>query len=264
MSEASVDLRVERKAKLSENVVQALRAQIIAGDFSVGDKLPTETRMSELFGVSRTVVREAVAILSADGLVEPRHGAGVFVRMNPQRRIASIAADVGDRISQAINVLEVRMGIEIESAGLAAERCNAAQAARIQEAFFEFDRLIHRSEQTGKADFAFHREIASATGNPFYVDILDALGDRTIPCDRTSPWYSVEVLSPDYLMGLQREHLAVLQAITAGDPDGARDAMRRHLHAALQRYRRRLSHQQESYAAAASGRTLSDTSQGTS
>ncbi|MBB3937586.1 FadR/GntR family transcriptional regulator [Aureimonas phyllosphaerae] len=259
MSEAFVDGRIERKAKLSESVVSALRAQIIAGDFAVGEKLPTETRMSEIFGVSRTVVREAVAILSADGLVEPRHGAGVFVRMNPQRRIASIAADVGDRISQAINVLEVRMGIEIESAGLAAERCNASQAARIQEAFFEFDRLIPLGEQTGKADFAFHREIAAATNNPFYVDILDALGDRTIPCDRTSPWYSVEVLSPQYLMGLQREHLAVLQAITAGDPAGARDAMRRHLTSAQQRYRRRLAHQQDSYAAAAGGRRPPDT-----
>jgi GntR family transcriptional regulator, transcriptional repressor for pyruvate dehydrogenase complex len=264
MSETSGELRVERKAKLSETVVQALRAQIIAGDFSVGEKLPTETRMSEIFGVSRTVVREAVAILSADGLVEPRHGAGVFVRINPQRRIAAIAADVGDRISQAINVLEVRMGLEIESAGLAAERRNPSQEARIQEAFFEFDRLLHRGEQTGKADFAFHREIAAATNNPFYVDILDALGDRTIPCDRTSPWYSVEALSPQYLMGLQREHLAVLQAISARDPDAARDAMRRHLFAAQQRYRRRLTYQQESYAASAVPQTVSEPKSGPS
>ncbi|WP_279482410.1 FadR/GntR family transcriptional regulator [Aureimonas sp. SK2] len=264
MSEVFGTVRVERRAKLSDSVVQALRAQIIAGDFSVGEKLPTETRMSEIFGVSRTVVREAVAILSADGLVEARHGAGVFVRMNPQHKIASIAADVGDRISQAINVLEVRMGLEIESAGLAAERSNASQVARIQEAFFEFDRLIQRGEQTGKADFAFHREIAAATNNPFYLDILDALGDRTIPCDRTSPWYSVEVLSPEYLMGLQREHLAILQAISTRDPQGARDAMRRHLFAAQQRYRRRLTYQQESYAAAAAAHLVPDTASGPS
>ena len=62
----------------------------------------------------------------------------------------------------------------------------------IQEAFFEFERLLKLGEPTGKADFAFHREIASATNNPFYVEMLDALGDRAIPCDVTSPWYSIE------------------------------------------------------------------------
>src|SRR3990170_1608765 len=132
-------------------------------------------------------------------------------------------------------------------AGLAAQRHNAAQEARIQEAFFEFERLLNLGEPTGKADFAFHREIASATNNPFYVEIIDALGDRTIPCDRNSPWYSVEVLSAEYLTGLQREHLLILKAISASDPDAARAAMRAHLVAAQQRYRQRLTSQQAEY-----------------
>lgn len=245
----SVALRVERRPKLSENVSQTLRTQIVGGDFAVGEKLPTELRMTEMFGVSRTVVREAIATLAADGLVEARHGAGVFVLDNPARKIGAITADIGNRISQAINVLEVRMGIEIESAGLAAQRRNSAQEARVQEAFFEFEKLLQQGEPTGKADFAFHREIAAATNNPYYVEILDALGDRTIPCDRASPWYSVEVLSHEYLTGLQREHMRILQAISAGDPDAARDAMRAHLSAAQGRYRKRLSGQQEGYSA---------------
>lgn len=240
-------LKIERKPKLAENVAQVLRGQIVAGDFTAGEKLPTETQMTEIFGVSRTVVREAVAALAADGLVEARHGAGVFVLDNPTRKIGAISADVGNKVSQAINVLEVRMGIEIESAGLAAQRRNPSQEARIQEAFFEFERLLQAGEPTGKADFAFHREIASATNNPFYVEVLDALGDRTIPCDRNSPWYSVQVLSHEYLTGLQREHMRILQAISAGDPQAARDAMRAHLTAAQERYRKRLSGQQADY-----------------
>lgn len=242
------DLKIERKPKLSENVAQTLRSQILAGDFAAGEKLPTETGMTDIFGVSRTVIREAIAALAADGLVEARHGAGVFVLDNPTRKIS---ADAGNSISQAINVLEVRMGIEIESAGLAAQRCNSAQEARIQEAFFEFERLLHQGEPTGKADFAFHREIASATNNPFYVEIFDALGDRTIPCDRSSPWYSIEVLSTEYLTGLQREHMRILQAISAGDVQAARDAMRAHLLAAQERYRKRLSGQQADYSMSA-------------
>ena len=120
----------------------------------------------------------------------------------------------------------------------------------MQDAFFDFERLLNLGEPTGKADFAFHREIASATNNPFYVEILDALGDRTIPCDRNSPWYSVEVLSTEYLTGLQREHLLILRAISAGDPHAARDAMRAHLVAAQDRYRKRLASQQTEYLAA--------------
>lgn len=248
-SETVEDLRIERKPKLAERVVATLRTQIVGGQIMPGQKLPTEGQMTETFGVSRTVIREAMASLAADGLVESRQGAGVFVLEHPTLTFSSFSQEI-KKVSQAINVLEVRMGIEIESAGLAALRRNAAQEALIQEAFFEFDRLLHLGEPTGKADFAFHREIASATNNPFYVEILDALGDRTIPCDRASPWYSVEVLSNEYLTGLQREHLLILQAISAGDPDAARAAMRAHLIAAQDRYRQRLTTQQAEYLAA--------------
>ncbi len=87
MSGQPADMKVERKPKLSENVAQALRSQILAGDFQVGERLPTEQRMTEIFGVSRTVVREAVAALAADNLVEARHGAGVFVLGHPTHKI---------------------------------------------------------------------------------------------------------------------------------------------------------------------------------
>lgn len=246
MTDAATDQRIERKPKLSEHVVAALRSQVVGGEIMPGQKLPTESQLTETFGVSRTVIREAIASLAADGLVESRQGAGVFVLEHPTSTFGSISQEI-KKVSQAINVLEVRMGIEIESAGLAATRRNAAQEALIQEAFFEFERLLNLGEPTGKADFAFHREIASATNNPFYVEILDALGDRTIPCDRNSPWYSVEVLSAEYLTGLQREHLLILKAISAGDPQAARDAMRAHLIAAQDRYRKRLTSQQAEY-----------------
>ena len=249
MADAAPEIRIERKPKLSEHVVSALRDQILGGQILPGQKLPTEGQMTETFRVSRTVIREAMASLAADGLVESRQGAGVFVLEHPALAFGSFNQDIG-KVSQAINVLEVRMGIEIESAGLAAQRHNAAQEARIQEAFFEFERLLNLGEPTGKADFAFHREIASATNNPFYVEIIDALGDRTIPCDRNSPWYSVEVLSIEYLTGLQREHLLILKAISASDPDAARAAMRAHLLAAQHRYRQRLTSQQVEYLAA--------------
>jgi DNA-binding FadR family transcriptional regulator len=236
-----------RRAKLSERVVAALRAQIASGKIVAGQRLPTEHQLTETFGVSRTVVREAIANLAADGLVEPRQGAGVFVRAQPLAAFSSISREIGNRISHALNVIEVRMGVEIESAGLAALRSNSAQQAAIQEAFFEFDRLLALNEATGRTDFEFHRAIAAATNNPFYVEVLDALGMRAIPCDITSPWGTDSVLTKEYQEGLQEEHLAILKSITAADPQAARDAMRAHLSASQQRYRARLNGQQEEY-----------------
>lgn len=246
-ADLTVATKVERKPKLSTHVAASLRSQILAGDIGVGQKLPTESQLTEAFGVSRTVIREAVANLAADGLVESRQGAGIFVCERPAMAFASITQDIGMKISHALNVIEVRMGLEIESAGLAAQRRNAAQEAAIQEAFFEFDRLLAMGEATGRSDFMFHRAIAAATNNPFYVEVLDALGMRAIPCDITSPWGTDSLLTREYQVMLQREHLAILKAISAGDAEAARAAMRAHLTESQRRYRDRLAGQQADY-----------------
>ena len=130
------------------------------------------------------MVREALAKLASEGLVEPRQGAGVFVIEHISTAFGAIASEMGTRDSVALNVLEVRLAIEIESAGLAAVRRNAAQEAALQEAFFEFERLLLNSEPTGSADLAFHRAIASATNNPFYVEMLEC---SAAPFLATSP-----------------------------------------------------------------------------
>lgn len=246
-ADLTVATKVERKPKLSAHVAASLRSQILAGDIGVGQKLPTESQLTEAFGVSRTVIREAVANLAADGLVESRQGAGIFVCERPAMAFAAITQDIGMKISHALNVIEVRMGLEIESAGLAAQRRNAAQEAAIQEAFFEFDRLLAMGEATGRSDFMFHRAIAAATNNPFYVEVLDALGMRAIPCDITSPWGTDSLLTREYQVMLQREHLAILKAVSAGDAEAARAAMRAHLTESQRRYRDRLAGQQADY-----------------
>ncbi|MHA6691051.1 FadR/GntR family transcriptional regulator [Devosia sp. A449] len=225
-----------RKPKLAELVIDTMRQRIAAGDYGTGSKLPTESQMTKIFGVSRTVVREAIAALAADGIVEARQGAGVFVIARAGLR----AIDSGNRISDAINVLEVRMGIEIESAGLAAQRRTNSQDAAIHEAFHEFDRLLERDEPTGKADFYLHHAIAAATSNPFYVEVLNALGPRAIPCDVTSPWRIETVLTREYQRAVQAEHWLIVAAITEQDSEAARKAMRQHLLRSQELYRQRL------------------------
>ena len=238
------------RPKLSVRVVAELRGELLAGRFPPGQKLPTENQLTESYGVSRTVIREALAALAADGLVEARQGAGVFVVNHPASTFGALASEMGSRVSTALNVLEVRLAIEVESAALAAVRRNPSQEASIQEAFFEFERLLQADEPTGAADFAFHRAIAAATGNPFYVEMLEALGKRAIPCDVTSPWSTELVQSHAYQAGLQREHLAILDAISAGDAEAARAAMRQHLGSSQERYSQRLTERQAHYATA--------------
>jgi len=225
------------RPKLSVRLIDALRSDIESGRIRGGQKLPSEVQLTVKFGVSRTVVREALAALAADGLVETRQGSGAFA---VQQRFSAFSNLAADKISIAINVLEVRMGIEIESAGLAAQRRNPAQDAAIHEAYYEFDRLLALNDATGKSDFAFHRAIAAATNNPFYIEVLEALGTRTIPCDVTSPWGTDSMLTLDYQMGLQVEHARIMDAISAGDAGEARAAMRDHLTNSQQRYRARL------------------------
>lgn len=229
-----------RKPKLADLVIGTLRKRIASGEYGAAGKLPTESQMTDIFGVSRTVVREAIAALAADGLVQPRQGAGVFVVAQPVNPFDAIGAETSNKISVALNVLEVRMGIEIEAAGLAALRRSTSQEAAIQEAWNEFGRLLRLRIPTGKTDFAFHRAIAQATNNPFYVEVLDSLGSRTIPCDVASPWGTESVLTHEYQAGLQREHNEILRAIAAQDAAAARQAMRDHLSRSQERYRLRL------------------------
>ena len=221
-SEISSSIRVGPRPKLSAKVAEALRAQLVGGDIPPGTQLPTESRLTRTFGVSRTVIREALAVLAADGLVEARQGAGVFAVEHPSSAFGALAAEMGSRVSTALNVLEVRLAIEVESAALAALRHIPSQEAAIQEAFFEFDRLLRLGRPTGPADLAFHRAIAAATGTPVYAEILDVLGKRAIPCDVTSPWSGSA--NHDYQLQLQRDTSP--SSMPAARDAGPRAAMR--------------------------------------
>ncbi len=236
------DARAGRRPRLADGVVETIRMKIVSGDLEPGAKLPTENQLCVEHGVSRTVVREAIARLSADGLVHARQGAGVFVHEDAPNAVAEIFSEIGGKVSMVLNVLEVRMAVEIESAGLAAQRRSASQQAEIHAAFADFEEMLRRRQPTGAADFAFHRTIATATNNPFYVEMLDVLGRRTIPRDLVTIVSSDLLQSQEYLAGLQAEHNAIMQAIADGDPAAAREAMRAHLSASQRRYQALLQH----------------------
>ena len=225
-----------RRPKLADRLVDELRARITSGALGAGAKLPTEPQLAGEHGVSRTVVREAITRLAADGLVTARQGAGVFVNEAAPNALEELLADMTGKVSLVLNVLEVRMAIEIESAALAAQRRSSSQQADILACFAEFESLLTAGKPTGAADFAFHRAIAAATNNPFYVEILDVLGRRTIPRDLVTTMSATLLQSTEYQARLQAEHRDIMTAIMDGDSTSARDAMRRHLSSSQRRY----------------------------
>ncbi|WP_196258500.1 FadR/GntR family transcriptional regulator [Pelagibacterium limicola] len=217
-------------------VSKALRHAILSGKVKPGEKLPSEAKLTEAHGVSRTVVREAIAALRADGLVEPRRGAGVFV-LEPGAAHAQPFQNIDHaRISSIIELLELRGAVEMEAAALAALRRSPAQDEEIHERHAAVQACIAVGEPTSGADFELHKAIARATNNPRFLEFIELMGQSAIPRAALQSADN-ERTSPAYLTQIHEEHGRIVSAISNGDAETARDAMRDHLQGSQRRYR---------------------------
>lgn len=219
---------------LTGQLVARLTADIVSGKLAPGSQLPTELEMIAATGVSRTVVREAVAALKADRLVLTRQGVGAFVA-DTVRRPFRVDFDERSPLHDVLNVMELRTGVEVEAAGLAAERATAAQQKKIADRFAAISAAIARGGNAVDQDFAFHCEIADATGNPQFKRFLEYLGRFIIP--RRTVWArSAPATRRSQLDLFQNEHAQILDAIRDRAVVEARDAMQRHLINSRARY----------------------------
>jgi DNA-binding FadR family transcriptional regulator len=228
---------VETPKSLTAEVVDRLAEQIISGKLPVGAKLPSETEMMRGMGVSRTVVREAVAALRARGLVITRQGAGAFVDRDAGRQPYAIDPEGLGSLDSVLDILELRMAVESEAAAIASERATAAQIKAIGEAHRVFSRALTNGERAIKEDFAFHQAIALATQNTRFVEFLDFLGRLIIPRQSIRSFEGNREGPRQYLARIEREHEAIFQAIGSHAPKKAREAMRGHLVKSRERYR---------------------------
>jgi GntR family transcriptional regulator, transcriptional repressor for pyruvate dehydrogenase complex len=222
---------------LRHEIAERLAAEIVSGQLPPGARLPTEQEMVAAMGVSRTVVREAVAALRADGLVVTRQGAGAFVAPDAARRPFRLAADGLLSLREVVEVMELRTSVEVEAAGLAAERASAAARQRIARAFAAMERTISRGESGIDEDFAFHFTIAEATANPQFLRFLEYLGRFIIPRQSVRLTGRDERGQRAYLQMILEEHRAIRDAVADGDAATARRAMRKHLIGSQTRYR---------------------------
>ncbi len=221
---------------LAAKISSALRRDLSEGVFRPGDRLPSESALTREYSVSRTVVREAIAILRADGLVEARKGAGVFaIEVKPAKEVPFNDLAVG-RISSVIELLELRTVFEVESAGLAASRRSAVQVESIVDAHRRVGDCLAAGLPTRDADFEFHLAIAQATQNRRFPEFLQLIRSGIIP--RGELQGAAPGSRPkDYNLHLQDEHAKIVDAIIEGDADAARQYMAAHLRGSLERYK---------------------------
>lgn len=225
----------KNKTRLAETVINAIRADILSGKLAKSAQLPTEPRLMEMFGVSRTVVREALAELRAAGMVRAIQGKGVFVADQLPNTLLSLSMDERRSIPRTIELLEFRTGVEVEAAGLAALRRTNAQEYDIMMKSRIMQQNINEEDSTYKADFDFHMAIAKASNNAFFVDTLSQFGPTAIP--RANLPNLTESRTQSYLKSIQDAHELIATAISEQNPDAARTAMRAHLEKSQARYR---------------------------
>ncbi|CAM3848788.1 FadR/GntR family transcriptional regulator [Roseateles saccharophilus] len=227
-----------RPRTLALELVDSLGNRIRAGQLQAGDKLPTEAAIMEEFEVSRTVVREAISKLQAAGLVETRHGIGTFVLGPGDGPSFKITPEQFSTLQDVIAVLELRIGLETEAAGLAAQRRTADNLAVMRRALDAVIAAVEAGEDSVGPDFQFHLEVARATQNSHFTELFSTLGAQIIPRARLEPGAGMDQERLAYMRRVNAEHESIFDAISGQDADAARAAMRTHLSNSRERRRR--------------------------
>ena len=229
---AELQLKPPRKERLADILYGQIFEQILNGSFKEGDRLPTEHQISSAFDVSRPVVREALIRLQADGLIYARRGAGTFVRAVPPTAITNFAAP--SNISGYLRSFEVRFALETEAARLAAERRSIANVNSLLQANDALRERLSRGERANEEDFAFHREVAIASGNDLFVSQFDNL--RSVVGGSMSTALGLTSLgSEERRKAVLHEHAQIVDAIRLGNAELAALYMRYHLVQARER-----------------------------
>jgi DNA-binding FadR family transcriptional regulator len=215
-----------QEGRLADRAYTAIVGIINEDDLAVGDRLPAEARLAELFGMSRTIVREALVRLAADGITEARRGAGSYVKRRPSARLGSHVPM--DGLAATLGTYEVRFVLEAEAARLAAQRRSHQQMDAIEAALAALRAALFSSAPAHDEDWLLHRAIAEATGNSAFVDIFDHLHEEVLRILRAGVEIS-RSRPPEVIGAMMDEHDAIVDAIRAQDGDGAALAMRWHL-----------------------------------
>lgn len=225
--------KIVRAPRLSEEVSSALEAKIARGELLPGDQLPTEKILAETFGVSRAVVREAVARLRADGRIETRQGSGAYVTLAPKSLNFRFWQGDGPALVELRDIFELRAMIEASVAELAARRRIPEDIAVMQRHLKAMDDALLDGSDGSESDDDFHLAVAAATHNTYAHRLVEFLG-RHFSDSRRLAWSGPgrDGALPEEA---QAEHKALFEAIAVGNPAQARRLAHQHLRGAASR-----------------------------
>ncbi|CAM3681867.1 MULTISPECIES: FadR/GntR family transcriptional regulator [Halomonas] len=228
--------KIAKQGSLSVHVADQLEALITQGKVSVGEKLPTENSLCDSFGVSRTVIREAITHLKSLGLVATRRGVGTTVL-----RSSSLEARPAERINPTtvediLHLLELRLTLEPAAAELAALRHDDEDRQRLETQHLAFSNAFAQKSQAREEDYLFHFAIATATKNPFFQSFYKQWSQSVIPRAKLLSTDINPISSERYLERVQEEHSYIIEAILSRDAQAARETMFQHLNRARNMY----------------------------
>lgn len=212
--------------RLADQAYSGIIEFITTERLKVGDRLPPEVQLAEMFGISRSVIREALVRLSSDGITQARRGAGSYVKSRPSDRL--IAFTSVPKLSVALGSYEVRIAIESEGARLAATRRSDEDMFGIEDAFARLKAALLTGAPAHLEDMEFHRQVLQATANAAFLEAFGALETEIseimqagVDISRSRP--------PDEIQVMISEHEAITTAIRLQDADEAALAMHWHL-----------------------------------
>ncbi|WP_413989553.1 FadR/GntR family transcriptional regulator [Labrys okinawensis] len=224
--------KVNRGPHLSTLVASSISREIAQGRLKSGDQLPTEQQLAQTFGVSRNVVREAIARLRSEGRIWSQQGRGAFVADEPNPTVLTIDFEALQQGDAFRSLFELRGILEVQAAALAARRRTEDDLSALEGALATMREAPYGSVTWLKTDLEFHKKVAAATGNAYMVQFLMFVSEKVRESILAS---GNQQRSEDLAAVTLGEHQRILDAIAAGDADQAQDAMRAHLHNAAGR-----------------------------
>jgi GntR family transcriptional repressor for pyruvate dehydrogenase complex len=217
---------------LGVRVADKLRQKIRDDALTVGTRLPSEQAMATHFGVSRSVMREAIAMLKSEGLLNTRKGSGAFICAPPAEHADDATLQ---SVQSLLNLIEVRGGLESEIAALAALRRTPGQLIEIEHALRAIEAAVASGVDGVEEDVRFHLSIADATGNPYWPKFVEMFAQPIRSAVKVTR--ANEARRADFSVQVQHEHEKIVNAIAAGNPELARSAAMEHMQHAAERVR---------------------------
>ena len=213
-----------KRTSVSLQAAEAIKALIIAGELSPGDALPPERNLAVMLGISRPSVREAIRVLTAMNVVEPRHGGGTYVTsLDPRLLVRPINFLLQIEPRTFLHLFEVRQVLEVSAARLAAPKITDVLALELQALADEAASALKWPLRYSELDFDLHTRIIEATGNPIYLSLYQSISDLLLESRRrTGRLLSVRRQA-------HKDHLAIVAALRQRDPEAAARTMHDHL-----------------------------------